>query len=235
MNEAEVRREGNMMKVKVVVVHLRGGELPLVYDVGGAERADVEPLGEGDLVSGMLAQDIELAVEVGFVEGSLFVLRGGAWSVVFGQDDQWLKDERFAAESSGTKDGVVARDFAPPEDAEAKLFSDASEDPLMLFEILRVTWFEEQVPHGVLAGFGKLDTVQASKLHTHEFVGHSDHNTGKGAMSMDMLDDDVLWTHPAPSPSLASAPVAPRWVMLHKRFLASDTILCDALPLIWQT
>jgi hypothetical protein len=39
---------------------------------------------------------------------------------------------------------------------------------------------------------------------------------------------------PAPSPSRLSAPVAPRWVMAHRSWRASETILWLSSPLMWQ-
>ncbi len=39
---------------------------------------------------------------------------------------------------------------------------------------------------------------------------------------------------PAPSPSRASEPTAPRCVMLQRRYLASEMIRCDASPFIWH-
>ena len=49
MHEGEVRAIKNVVQVMVVVVHLRRGELALVDDVLGRERADVEALGERTL------------------------------------------------------------------------------------------------------------------------------------------------------------------------------------------
>ena len=39
---------------------------------------------------------------------------------------------------------------------------------------------------------------------------------------------------PAPSPLFSSQPHAPRWFMFSSISSASETIWCDALPLMWQ-
>ena len=46
MNKSKVRTIEYMVKIMVVVVHLRRRELSLVYNIPGGERTDVETLGE---------------------------------------------------------------------------------------------------------------------------------------------------------------------------------------------
>ena len=46
MNKSKVRTIEYMVKIMVVVVHLRRGKLSLVHDILGRKRANIEALGK---------------------------------------------------------------------------------------------------------------------------------------------------------------------------------------------
>ena len=114
MDEAEVAGEEDVVEIVVVVVDLGRGELTLVDDDLVAQRADVEPIGERDGVGGVLPEDVELTLKILFVKRGILRVRTAPVAIGGGQDDDRLEDQRFAGESGGTQDAIIARDVTQP-------------------------------------------------------------------------------------------------------------------------
>lgn len=241
MDETEVGLEKDVVEIVVVGINLDGAELTFVNDVRAAQGADVEPVGcanqlqltkkvckkertQRDGVRRMLPQDVELALKVAVIEG-VALFRSLAITVAGREDDKRLQDERLAAQGGGTEDGVVARDLSPTEDAQVERFGNTLESSTVLSERLGGAGLEEDVADGVLTDRRK-DDIEVSLELLRQCVSRY-HEGQKSERTRRKKASGMPTMTPAPSPSRASAPTAPRWVMLQRRDLASDTILCD--------
>lgn len=170
-----------MVQIVVVVVNLGGGELALVHDVLGGEGADVEALGKGDCVGGMLSQDVELALQSGGIKSS--VLAHGSVAVMSSEDDKRLEDDWLVAPGSRSKDSAIRRDRTPTEHTKAQVVGDLGEDRLVSLELDRIVGLEENISDGVLAWLRENTTEVPFSLSLEERVGDSSHCTGTVTVS----------------------------------------------------
>jgi hypothetical protein len=205
-----------MVEVVVVVVHLRRRELTLVHDVLGRKRADKEALGEGSASSGVR--------------------------------------EHSVANLGETADSHFVGDMLP-EHVELALEALDVEGPILggsAVAIVLAVDDERLEDRGLLgARRGAEDSaVRGDLAPAEDPKAVVDRSLGEDGLLLAELDrvvrleedvpDGVLARRgvpvmtPAPSPSRESAPVAPRWVIAHRSWRASDTILWEGAPLIWQ-
>jgi hypothetical protein len=127
--------------------------LALVDDVGGAQRADVEPVGQGDGVSGVLAEHIKLPRKIFFVEALVFGLLPVA--IASGKNDKRLEHVGLAGKGSRSKDRVVARDFTPAKHTQVQRLSNGFEGSLVLDAGSLIARLKEDVSYSVLAFWWK--------------------------------------------------------------------------------
>ena len=192
-----MRGKHGVVQVVVVVVHLRRRQLTLVDDRLRRERTDVESALELELVRRLLAEDVQLALEVLLVERDAIGRIGGAralghaverllalGAVVALEDDKRLQRERLARERRRSEDRVVGRDVPPSEDAESELVGDAGKRRLLLLDagvvvpVGRARLAEKVVADGVLALLRQLVADLALAFADKERVRHADHDAG---------------------------------------------------------
>ena len=192
-----MRGKHGVVQVVVVVVHLRRRQLTLVDDRLRRERTDVESALELELVRRLLAEDVQLALEVLLVERDAIGRIGGAralghaverllalGAVVALEDDKRLQRERLARERRRSEDRVVGRDVPPSEDAESELVGDAGKRRLLLLDagvvvpVGRARLAEKDVADGVLALLRQLVADLALAFADKERVRHADHDAG---------------------------------------------------------
>ncbi|GFZ47935.1 hypothetical protein JCM24511_05682 [Saitozyma sp. JCM 24511] len=172
VDEGKVRGVESVVQVVVVVVHLDGGELTLVDDVGRGEGADVKALLDAHLVGGLLAEDIELTEEELFVKAALLTLLPG--TIVRVEDDERLDDLGLLGLGGRAEDRVVGRDVTPAEDSEAEHAGNLLERGLLRGKVLGR---EEHVSDGVMTLGGEGGRERVGALANEKVVGDASHHT----------------------------------------------------------
>jgi hypothetical protein len=170
VNETKVRREKDMIKIVIVVVHLcssratvnrtpknracktylRRAELALIHDACRTEGADIKGVCKRDGVRDMLAQNIKLSRKILVVKA--FGLGRISMSIARGKNHKRLKDARFTRECSRTKDGVVVWHIAPREDAEIERLGNRFKRCLVFGKRQLVARLEEDIADCILSG-----------------------------------------------------------------------------------
>ena len=186
MDEGKVGSVKDVIEVVVIVVHLDGGELTLVYNVGRGERADVEGVGQAadamlvvaseecrlHLVRRLLAEDVELPQKVSLVKRSVLALL--ARSIVLLEHDERLEDFGLFAPASGSEDRVVGRYLSPSEHTQFKRLCDRLE-----CRLLRGVLFgrEEEVSDRIVTFARKRGGEGVSAFSDEEIVWDASHDT----------------------------------------------------------
>ena len=177
VDHGEVRLVVGVAQVGVVGGDLEAGELALVDDHAGVERADVEVaqlvgevaglaglLGQGlDLVRGAFAGEVEAAGEFEFVEARGGVIPEG---VTARRGEEELFDVRLGEPGRGAHVGAVGigGQFAPAQQHEAEAGDLLFDDALAAFALLGFAG-QEDVARGVSARLGEFDVAAVLGQH----------------------------------------------------------------------